>query len=509
MTCSVVIPCHNRADLTRACVQSLLQQTGAPPTEILLVDNASTDDTADLTIAPTVRVLRQATNLGFAGGVNRGLAEARGDTVLVLNNDTQAAPNLLHELHRALASDRAIAAVSAVSNEVKGQALVDVGRRGESSAGRSQLAAELAAAPVLQDATTLSGLCLLLRRPALDEVGPFDERFGHGNFEDDDLCLRLRLAGHRLAIARRAFVHHEGHATFRELGLDVHAEIRRRRRQFDAKWCRDPAGRATIAALDEDVEAAAAAASEARAIWPRWPDAEWHLGRYWALRRDHVRAVHCFRALVRQCPEHVDAHLALGASQLHAGLSSEAQATLAHVARQPLTPLQQQFLLEQLGVHAYHHARPADAEATFRSALRLCGDPRGVLRNWLGLCRMAAKDLTGAQAEFVAAAAAGCAIAHTNLGICAFRGGDIATARTAFRRACELLPDDPVARSNYATLCETADAAGATSARASATNSSTIAASGVAGTQPIVARSRSSDGTRRAGSTNPSGNTSP
>jgi GT2 family glycosyltransferase/Tfp pilus assembly protein PilF len=458
MTCSVVIPCHNRADLTRACLQSLQQQVGGPPTEILLVDNASTDDTPDLATAPNVRLLRQVRNLGFAGGVNRGLAAARSDTILVLNNDTLAAPNLLRELQRALASDHAIAAVSAVSNEVKGQAQLAVGRRGETADGRSRIADELAPAPLLQDATTLAGLCLLLRRRALDEVGVFDERFGHGNFEDDDLCLRLRLAGHRLAIARRAFVHHEGHATFRALGLDVHAEIRRRRQQFDAKWRQDPAGAATIAALDDDVEAAALAARDARSVWPRWADADWHLGRYWALRRDHARAIDHFAALLRHCPEHVDAHLALGASQLHAGLGDRAQATLAHVARQPLTPLQQQYLLEQLGVHAYRNARPADAEATFRSALRLGNDPRGVLRNWLGLCRMAAADLTGACTEFTAAAAAGCAIAHTNLGICAFRSGDVAAARSAFRRASELLPDDPVAQQNYATLCETAGA---------------------------------------------------
>lgn len=460
MTCSVVIPCHNRADLTRACLHSLLQQSGGPPAEILVVDNASSDGTANMASAtsPIVRVLRQATNLGFAGGVNRGITAARGQTVLVLNNDTQAAPNLLRELHRALASDRAIAAVSAVSNEVKGQAQVEVGRRGESAAGREQIADELAKHPLLQDATTLSGLCLLLRRSVLDVVGTFDERFGHGNFEDDDLCLRLRLAGHRLTIARRAFVHHEGHATFQALGLDVHAEIQRRRRQFDAKWRLDPAGAATIAALDEDVEAAALAAADARVSRPCWPDAEWHLGRYWALRRDHARAVRHFRALLRHCPEHVDGHLALGASLLHAGAASTAQATLARVARQPLTPLQQRFLLEQLGVHAYRSARPADAEATFRAALRLGGDPRGILRNWLGLCRLAAEDLPGARAEFATAAAAGCAIAHTNLGICAFRGGDVAAARNAFRRACELLPDDPVAAQNYARLCETAGA---------------------------------------------------
>src|SRR5690606_38373484 len=110
--CSVVIPCHNGAALTRRCIASLLEQSVVPD-EILLVDNASTDETAALgAIDARVRVLRQDRNLGFAAGVNAGLRACRNEHALVLNNDTEAAVNLLEEMLRVLDASPAIGAVA-------------------------------------------------------------------------------------------------------------------------------------------------------------------------------------------------------------------------------------------------------------------------------------------------------------------------------------------------------------------------------------------------------------
>src|SRR5688572_4265304 len=119
MQCTVVIPCHNGVELTRACIASLLQQRCGAPAEILLVDNGSTDATPELgALGGPVRVLRQGRNLGFAGGVNAGIRAATQPLVLVLNNDTQAAPDLLTVLAGALASDARLGAVAPVSNYV-------------------------------------------------------------------------------------------------------------------------------------------------------------------------------------------------------------------------------------------------------------------------------------------------------------------------------------------------------------------------------------------------------
>lgn len=509
VSCSVVIPCHNGAALTRACVESLLAQTGAALHEILLVDNGSTDATPALAaLAPSVRVLHQPQNLGFAGGVNAGVRAATGEFVLILNNDTQAAPNLLAELSAALRSDARIGAVAPVSNHVKGEAWLPVGDAGRDAAQRAELAAALqhAGAP-LQDVETLAGLCLLLRRTTLRAIGPFDEAFGHGNWEDDDYCLRLRRRGHRLVIARRAFLHHEGHATFRALGLDVRAEIARRGLQFVQKWRDDACGRAVISAARGDLAAAAGAAQDARREQPRWPDADWYLGREALQRGDDDAAIDHLTAFLRGCPAHVEARLGLGVALLRRGATARGQELLAQtVAAFPLRAGQQARLLEQLGALAADRGQHDAAERHFAHALELAPQS-GALHNRLGLSRLARGRFAAAASAFEAAAEAGWAIAHTNVGICRHALGDLPAAAKSFARAVELLPDDPVARRNYEALLGATGTHGAHD-RAAAISSSTIATSGVSGTQPSAADSRASDGTRRGGSTNPAGNTS-
>jgi len=462
MRCSVVIPCHNGADLTRHCVQSLLAQEGATPAEILLVDNASSDDIGSLArLHPSVRVLRQASNLGFGAGTNAGIRASRGELVLLLNNDTRAATNLLLELTRVLDSSPAIGAVAPVSNHVKGPARLPVGAIGRNAADRAAIAAALRpSTAAVQDVDSLAGLCLLLRRPTLDRVGWFDERFGHGNFEDDDLCLRLRLHGYRLVIARRAFLHHEGHATFRALGLDLPTEIQRRRRQFLDKWRPDPAGRATIAAMHADLRGAATAAAAAQRIWPQWPDADWHLARWHASNDDHAAAARHLRNLLRSCPQHSDAALALGRALRSLGDDDAAGAHLLQTARTfHLDAMQLARVLGELGQLDLRRNRPASATAHFLAAAAL-QPADGSLHNWAGVCQLAGGDLEAAERSFRTAAAADFALAHTNLGICLHRLGRGDEARRSFERAVALLPDDATARQNL--LAAAGAGAGAT-----------------------------------------------
>jgi GT2 family glycosyltransferase/Tfp pilus assembly protein PilF len=454
MRCSVVIPCHNGADLTRRCIASLLAQDAVRPDEIVLVDNASSDDTGALAgLHASVRVLRQPDNLGFAAGVNAGIRASHGELVLVLNNDTQAAANLLPELVRVLESSPGIGAVAPVSNHVKGPARLPVGDLGRTAAGRAAIASALLAEPgPIHDVDNLAGLCLLVRRTTLDRVGSFDERFGHGNFEDDDLCLRLRLHGYRLTIARRAFLHHEGHATFRALGLDLASEIGRRREQFCGKWRHDPAGRATIAAWHGDLGGAAQAAAAAIAVWPLWPDADWHLARWHLAGGDLARGADHLRRLLQACPRHSEAAALLGTTLLALGETQAAQRHCRYTLRDChlTTPLQAQ-LLRDLGQLDYRGNRPAPALAHFQAALELLPSD-GDLLNWIGVCQLALGDLAAAAASLQAAADAGFALAQTNLGICLHRLGRPAEAHRCLERAVQLLPDDTTARHNLTVL---------------------------------------------------------
>ena len=90
----------------------------------------------------------------------------------------------------------------------------------------------------------LSGFCLLMKRAVYESIGGLDERFGLGLFDDDDLAVRARRAGFELAVAHDLFVHHFGSRTFAGNGIDAEALLRENQQRFAAKWGSDkPHGR--------------------------------------------------------------------------------------------------------------------------------------------------------------------------------------------------------------------------------------------------------------------------
>jgi GT2 family glycosyltransferase/Tfp pilus assembly protein PilF len=449
MQCSVIIPCFGGADLTRSCIASLLKQRGEHELEIVLVDNKNEPETNALAaMHPCVRVLPQAQNLGFAGGTNQGIRAAQHPYLLMLNNDTQAAPHLLSRLHAALSSDPRIAFAAPVSNFVRGEAKIHVGSRGATAAGRDEIETDLAAeSGMLQDLDNLSGLCLLTHRTTLAQIGLFDERFGIGNFEDDDLSLRARIAGFRLVIARDAFLHHEGHQTFKRMGIDLNAELALRYSQFVDKWLADPAGGACLHAK-QNLTAAAVLAEHARQVHPKWIDADWILGRFFVVTKQHAIAAQHLTNFLAHCPVHTEAMILLGMCWLELQQFSQAQ-KLWTVALGTCHFEQKQAadLLRRLGEHARSRGLLDCAIANFEDAVEQ--DPLDAnLSNWLGIALLEARDFKRAIKALERAAAGGFALAHTNLGICHFQLGDNQKSLHHFAAASALLPTDPTAQAN-------------------------------------------------------------
>ena len=98
---SVIIINYNGGQLLHAAVESALRQTVADRLEVIIVDNGSTDDSIDAVekdFSKEVKIIRLNENLGFAGGNNRGIREARGKYILLLNNDAAAEPDWAEEL---------------------------------------------------------------------------------------------------------------------------------------------------------------------------------------------------------------------------------------------------------------------------------------------------------------------------------------------------------------------------------------------------------------------------
>ena len=230
---TIVIPAWNAWDSTRKCLQSLRPTLGVHD-HVVVVDNGSSDATpVQLRQFPWVDVVTNPENRGFAGGCNDGAATARGEVIVFLNNDTQVHGRWLDALVQPMAADPVVAATGPRSNMVSGPQQIE-GADYQTAADMRRFARTWANAHRQETSPTerLVGFCLAVRRSVFEEVCGFDEAYGIGGYEDDDLCRRLTGAGYRLLIAHESFVHHDGHRTFDANGLDWFAEQESNREQF-------------------------------------------------------------------------------------------------------------------------------------------------------------------------------------------------------------------------------------------------------------------------------------
>jgi GT2 family glycosyltransferase len=209
---AVVVTYRGEAHI-RACLSSLLAQT-CREVEIIVIDNASRDRTAEIVARefPDVRLVRVRKNLHYAGGVNRGLREARGEYYFILNDDTEVDPLCLEILRRRLvADDRAAAAVpvmrffdlrhfvNGVGNHIKGR-----GWGSDNFIG----AVDLGGFSALSEVPSACFGAVLIRRKAFEDTGLVDRGYT-AYYEDVDWSFRARLRGWRVVPCGGAVVYHK------------------------------------------------------------------------------------------------------------------------------------------------------------------------------------------------------------------------------------------------------------------------------------------------------------
>jgi GT2 family glycosyltransferase/glycosyltransferase involved in cell wall biosynthesis len=241
---SIIIVTYNNLGLTQMCLESIFRETDYPNYEVIVVDNASHDGTAEWLDEeslhePRLRVICNADNRGFSAANNQGLRISRGEYLCLLNNDTVVTRNWLSTLIGHLRTPK-VGMVGPVSNMVGNEAKVPVDYT--AIADMPRWAADYCRR---HDGETLpmkmlGFFCVALRREVFEKVGEMDEQFGVGYFEDTDYCYRTGRAGYELRCARDAFVHHWQGASFRLLGNESHAHIYKHNQQlFESKWGAD------------------------------------------------------------------------------------------------------------------------------------------------------------------------------------------------------------------------------------------------------------------------------
>lgn len=224
---SVVVPTHDTRELTLRCVASLAP-LAARGSEVILVDDGSVDGTAQAVTRAFdwVRVLVNEIPQRFTRSANRGLNEARGDILLLLNSDTEVDAAALDPLFEAFATDKKLGACGASLTYPDGTPQWSGGRlptRAWLTALASGVPALLGALPGYRRLRRpsgagggavdwVTGAAIAIRRDAWTQVGPLDESFAFYG-QDLDFCHRLRRAGWHVRLVPGWRVMHVGGAT--------------------------------------------------------------------------------------------------------------------------------------------------------------------------------------------------------------------------------------------------------------------------------------------------------
>lgn len=212
---SIVVPVFNNASLTYQCLKAILQHTPADLYEIIVVDNASTDDTQwMLRQIENIEIVANSENLGFVGGCNKGSMAARGEYILFLNNDTVVTEAWLTFLLSTFDKHEKVGAVGA-------KLVYPDGRLQEAGAivwndgtGWNYGRGDDAQRPeynYVREVDYCSAACLVVRRELFERLGGFDARFTPAYYEDVDLCFEIRRLGYRILYQPKArIIHVEG-----------------------------------------------------------------------------------------------------------------------------------------------------------------------------------------------------------------------------------------------------------------------------------------------------------
>jgi len=192
MQLSIIVPVYNNPDDLRECLAALLIAP-RPDVEIIVVDDASTDDTAAVARDMGARVLRLAQNSGPAAARNHGASQAQGDILFFVDADVVLLPGAVDRVLRLFAAHPEVTAVFGS---------YDAHPRAASTVSRYRnLLHHFVHQRGKAEASTFWAGCGAIRRTVFQEVGGFDaQRFPRPSIEDIELGYRLRQAGHRILL---------------------------------------------------------------------------------------------------------------------------------------------------------------------------------------------------------------------------------------------------------------------------------------------------------------------
>jgi GT2 family glycosyltransferase len=196
---SIIVPCWARPDLTQVCIDSILSYTR--DIELICVQEGDNADMKSLleSYCGQITYVQNKVPKGYAGALNAGIRVASGDNYCFMNNDVVVTPHWMEEMLLAF-QDREVGLVTPTFWGTGDRQSVDW-NHGEDF-------------DWVLDPLSIIGVCFLVPKRVMDEIGLWDESFGHGG-EDFDLSIRIQQANYKLIVARKVFIYHYGGASTR------------------------------------------------------------------------------------------------------------------------------------------------------------------------------------------------------------------------------------------------------------------------------------------------------
>ena len=238
---SIVVPVFNQYRTTMFCLRSLLEHSGDVAYEVILADDASTDDTATIEQrVEGIKVRRGSANLGFVGNCNAGAELASGEYLLFLNNDTGLTEGWLSALVRTLDEHASAGVVGPKFLSGDGTLQEAGGIVWNDASGWNYGRADDPGEPsynYLREVDYVSGACLLVRHKLWRELGGFDTRYAPAYYEDTDLCFAAREAGYLVLYQPASAVFHfEGVSNGTDLESGIKQHQIENQSVFASKW---------------------------------------------------------------------------------------------------------------------------------------------------------------------------------------------------------------------------------------------------------------------------------
>lgn len=222
---SVIMPVYGDFEATKACLDSLMKEIARNQnTRLIIVDDAAPDPNIKdflrkISAQERTRLLSNEENLGFAGSVNRALAEVKSGDVLLLNADTLVPPGIIARLSAIARDTPGIGTITPLTNNGEFTSFPVRFRPNPLPSFDDVCAIDAAAARANGENATIDmpngiGFCHYITRDCLEAVGELSTAFRRGYFEDVEFCLRARERGFRNLCATSVYVGHAGSKSF-------------------------------------------------------------------------------------------------------------------------------------------------------------------------------------------------------------------------------------------------------------------------------------------------------